>query len=164
MHIREQLLAHSDAERSYTYNFQKTPFDVDNYFATIRVTPVTDGDRASSSGGRRSTATATRSAHWDGLLRHEVFQGGFDALKAHFAGDVTARREYRVEGLAEPFSHYTDAVRAGDLLFISGCVSVDADGSVVGDGDVVAQARQVFANIALVLTPPAAAPSPTSSR
>ena len=30
-HLREQLLAHSDLERSYTYDFQKTPFDVDNY-------------------------------------------------------------------------------------------------------------------------------------
>jgi 2-iminobutanoate/2-iminopropanoate deaminase len=64
---------------------------------------------------------------------------------------VTDRQEYRVEGLAEPFSHYTDAVRAGNLLFVSGCVSVDADGNVVGVGDVVAQARQVFANIGLCL-------------
>ena len=60
------------------------------------------------------------------------------------------REEYRVEGLAEPISHYTDAVRVGDLLFVSGCVPVDADGNLVA-GDVVAQARQVFRNIALVL-------------
>ena len=64
---------------------------------------------------------------------------------------MTARQEYRVEGLPEPFSHYTDAVRAGDLLFISGCVAIDADGKLVGEGDVVAQARQVFANIRLCL-------------
>jgi len=64
---------------------------------------------------------------------------------------VTDRQEFRVEGLAEPFSHYTDAVRAGNLLFVSGCVSIDADGNVVGVGDVVAQARQVFANIRLCL-------------
>ena len=64
---------------------------------------------------------------------------------------MTDRQEYRVAGLAEPFSHYTDAVRAGNLLFVSGCVSVDAEGNVVGVGDVVAQARQVFANIRLCL-------------
>ena len=64
---------------------------------------------------------------------------------------MTDRQEYRVAGLAEPFSHYTDAVRAGNLLFVSGCVSVDADGNVVGVGDVVVQARQVFANIGLCL-------------
>jgi 2-iminobutanoate/2-iminopropanoate deaminase len=64
---------------------------------------------------------------------------------------VTARQEYRVEGLPEPFSHYTDAVLAGDLLFVSGCVALDESGNVVGKGDVVAQARQVFANIGLIL-------------
>ena len=53
-------------------------------------------------------------------------------------------------GQALPISHYTDAVRAGDLLFVSGCVPVDGDGRLVG-GDVVAQARQVFANVGDVL-------------
>ena len=59
--------------------------------------------------------------------------------------------EYRVAGLPEPISHYTDAVRVGDLLFVSGCVPVDARGQLVGSEDVVAQARQVFANIGKVL-------------
>jgi 2-iminobutanoate/2-iminopropanoate deaminase len=62
-----------------------------------------------------------------------------------------SREEIRVDGLAEPISHYTDAVRAGDLLFVSGCVPVDAAGALVGGGDVVAQARQVFANVGVVL-------------
>jgi 2-iminobutanoate/2-iminopropanoate deaminase len=64
---------------------------------------------------------------------------------------VADREEIRVEGLAEPMSHYTDAVRVGDLLFVSGCVAVDASGALVGEGDVVAQARQVFTNIGLCL-------------
>ena len=54
-------------------------------------------------------------------------------------------------GQMEPISHYTDAVRAGDLLFVSGCVPVDARGELVGGDDVVAQARQVFANVGAVL-------------
>jgi 2-iminobutanoate/2-iminopropanoate deaminase len=60
------------------------------------------------------------------------------------------REEYRVEGLAEPLSHYTDAVRAGGLLFISGLVPVDAEGKLVGD-DVAEQTRQIFRNMELVL-------------
>jgi reactive intermediate/imine deaminase len=63
---------------------------------------------------------------------------------------MTGRREYRVPGLPEPISHYTDAVRAGDLLFVSGCVPVDAAGNLV-PGDIVAQTRQVFANVGAVL-------------
>lgn len=57
----------------------------------------------------------------------------------------------RVGGLPEPISHYTDAVQAGGLLFVSGCIPVDERGQLVGPDDVVAQARQVFANIGRVL-------------
>ena len=64
---------------------------------------------------------------------------------------MSRREEIRVPGLAEPISHYTDAVRAGDLLFVSGFVPVDGDGRLVGGDDVVAQTRQVFANLAAVL-------------
>ena len=61
------------------------------------------------------------------------------------------RREIRVDGLAGPISHYTDAVVAGDLLFVSGLIGVDRHGALVGGDDVVAQARQVFANMRAVL-------------
>jgi 2-iminobutanoate/2-iminopropanoate deaminase len=60
------------------------------------------------------------------------------------------REEIRVPGLAEPISHYTDAVRAGDLLFVSGCVPVDRDGNLV-PGDIVEQTRCVFENVGAVL-------------
>ena len=68
------------------------------------------------------------------------------------------REEYRVGGQAEPISHYTDAVRAGDLLFVSGIVPVDGSGEVVGGGDVVAQAGQVFENMRAVLAAGGAGP------
>lgn len=84
-HIREQLLSHSDAERSYSYDFQKTPFDVDNYHATIRVTPVTDGDVSFVEWWTTFDCNRDEQAHWTGFFASEVFQGGFDALKAHFA-------------------------------------------------------------------------------
>jgi 2-iminobutanoate/2-iminopropanoate deaminase len=64
---------------------------------------------------------------------------------------VTSREEIRVRGQAEPISHYTDAVRVGDLLFVSGCVPVDSEGRLVGGDDVVAQARQTLANVGAVL-------------
>jgi 2-iminobutanoate/2-iminopropanoate deaminase len=64
---------------------------------------------------------------------------------------MSEREEIRVPELAEPISHYTDAVRAGELLFVSGFVPVDGEGRLVGGDDVVAQARQVFANLGAVL-------------
>jgi len=68
------------------------------------------------------------------------------------------RREVMVEGLAEPLSHYADAVVAGDTLYVSGIVPVDAQGAVVGD-DVVAQTRQVFAIMERVLAAAGATPA-----
>ncbi len=68
------------------------------------------------------------------------------------------REEYRVEGMPEPLSHYTDAVRAGELLFISGVVPVDGEGRLVGGEDVVAQATAVFESLGRVLSAAGAAP------
>jgi 2-iminobutanoate/2-iminopropanoate deaminase len=64
---------------------------------------------------------------------------------------TTARKEFWVEGQAEPVSHYAHAVSAGGFLHISGCVASDASGALVGGDDPVAQTRQVLLNIASVL-------------
>ena len=64
---------------------------------------------------------------------------------------MPVREEYRVAGLAEPISHYTDAVRYGDLLFVSGVAPLDENSRLVGEGDVVMQARQVFLNMKKIL-------------
>ena len=61
------------------------------------------------------------------------------------------RREVRVPDVCEPISHYTDAVRFGNLLFLSGMVGVDAQGRVIGKGDVVAQAGATFENMQRIL-------------
>lgn len=53
--------------------------------------------------------------------------------------------------LAEPLSHYTDGVEAGGFLYISGMLPVNADGDLVGAGDVITQAEQVLDNVAAVL-------------
>ena len=62
-----------------------------------------------------------------------------------------SKQELRVDGLAPPISHYCDAVRFGDLLFISGVPPTDAKGALVGGDDVAAQTRQIFKNMKLVL-------------
>jgi 2-iminobutanoate/2-iminopropanoate deaminase len=62
-----------------------------------------------------------------------------------------SREEIRVQSLAEPISHFTDAVKAGGFLHVSGIVPVDGQGRLVGRDDVVAQTRQVFENMRAVL-------------
>ena len=42
-------------------------------------------------------------------------------------------------------------VTGGSLLFVSGCVSVDGEGNLVGKGDPAAQMRQILTNIRTIL-------------
>jgi 2-iminobutanoate/2-iminopropanoate deaminase len=61
-------------------------------------------------------------------------------------------RRVRLAGqLAEPISHYTDAVEAAGFLYISGMLPVDSAGDLVGAGDVVRQTEQVLGNVGTVL-------------
>lgn len=46
---------------------------------------------------------------------------------------------------------YSAALRVGQLLFVSGTVSVDAEGAVVGTGDLAAQTRQALLNVQRLL-------------
>ena len=64
---------------------------------------------------------------------------------------MAKREEFSVAGMAPPISHYCDAVRFGDLLFISGIVGVDERGRVVSEGDAARQTRQLFENMKKVL-------------
>jgi 2-iminobutanoate/2-iminopropanoate deaminase len=46
---------------------------------------------------------------------------------------------------------YAQAVKVGDTIYISGQVSHDDNGNIVGTGDMEAQMRQAYANIKKVL-------------
>ncbi len=50
----------------------------------------------------------------------------------------------------KPF-FYSQALRVGDLVFVSGQAAIAADGTIVGEGDFDAQARQAFSNLHAVL-------------
>jgi 2-iminobutanoate/2-iminopropanoate deaminase len=60
---------------------------------------------------------------------------------------VTTRQEYTVVGLPAAISHYADAVRFGDLLFVSGLTAHDENGRLVGKGDAASQTQQIFINM-----------------
>ena len=55
-------------------------------------------------------------------------------------------------GLSTPtgYSHVVSA-RGGRTIYIAGQVALDAKGQLVGDGDLAAQTRQVFANLEVAL-------------
>ena len=61
------------------------------------------------------------------------------------------RQEIRIPSFGTPVSHYTEAVRFGDLLFVSGLVAWDAEHRVVAPGDAAAQTRRIFADLGAIL-------------
>jgi 2-iminobutanoate/2-iminopropanoate deaminase len=54
-------------------------------------------------------------------------------------------------GAAQPRGPYSQAVRAGDLVFVAGQLPLDSAGALVGPGDIAAQTRAVLGNIAAIL-------------
>jgi len=65
---------------------------------------------------------------------------------------MASKREITGPGLSPPISHYCDATRWGDLLFVSGCAPVDGEGRLVGGADAAAQCRRVLENLGACLT------------
>ena len=73
-------------------------------------------------------------------LAPEPVRGAERAERALFAPD-----------LPEPISHFADAVRSGNLLFISGIVSLDKQGTILGEGDAAEQMRVILENMRTLL-------------
>ena len=66
---------------------------------------------------------------------------------------MSARKRFLSPGTLPPpfgYSHVVDAP-AGRVIFISGQVPLDQAGELVGEGDIEAQARQVFENLTTAL-------------
>ena len=47
----------------------------------------------------------------------------------------------------DPSPNFSHVCRIGNMVFVAGQTPVDADGNLVGKGDIEAQTRQVFENI-----------------
>ena len=62
---------------------------------------------------------------------------------------MTAIQQIMVDGQLEPISHYCHAIRAGDRIWISGTVGVDAAGNI--PDDTVEQFRIAMDNLDQVL-------------
>lgn len=67
-------------------------------------------------------------------------------------GPEGAARHVNPETLPRPFGYsQVVEVRAGRTVYISGQVPLDSNNQLVGEGDFVAQAQQVFENVRLAL-------------
>ena len=84
--IREKLLGLSDFDMFCTYSILESPMGVENYVATLRLTPVTDGDKTFLEWSAEFDCAPERETELINAIGAGVFQGGFDALKRVFGG------------------------------------------------------------------------------
>ena len=84
--IREQLLALSDFDYQCTYSILESPMGVENYVATLKLTPVTDGDRTFAEWTAEFDCAEDDADTLVDGIGSNVFQAGFDALKRQLAG------------------------------------------------------------------------------
>ena len=83
--IRERLLALSDYDFTCSYSILESPMGVENYVATLKLTPVTDGGRCFAEWSAEFDCPASREAELSQMIGQGVSQVGFDALKRYFA-------------------------------------------------------------------------------
>ncbi len=84
--IRERLLALSDYEFSQSYAILESPLGVDDYVATLRLLPVTEGGRSFAEWSADFACPAAREAELVTHIGRNVFLAGLQALQARFAG------------------------------------------------------------------------------
>jgi hypothetical protein len=81
--LRELLLTLSDADMAFSYCLLDTPVPLLNYVAHVRLAPVTDGDMTFWHWESRFDTPAGREAELKEMVAENVYQGGFDAIRAH---------------------------------------------------------------------------------
>jgi len=84
--IREQLVGLSDYDCFCTYTILESPMPLTDYVATLRLTPITDGERCFAEWSAEFDCAVEDESDLVSGIGTNVFQGGFDALKRHFGG------------------------------------------------------------------------------
>lgn len=79
--IREKLLGLSDYDYFCTYSILESPMPLTGYIATLRLTPVTDGDRCFAEWSAEFDCAPEDEEGLVTGIGTNVFQAGFNALK-----------------------------------------------------------------------------------
>jgi uncharacterized protein YndB with AHSA1/START domain len=81
-HVRERLLELDDARRSLSYNFETPAFPVGDYVATLRVMPVTAGDRSFVEWEATFEEPAAERGRYEDIVSRDVFAVALASLAA----------------------------------------------------------------------------------
>jgi len=84
--IREKLIALSDYDYSCSYAILESPMAVENYVATIRLLPITDGEGTFVEWSAEFDYTPETEAELVSHIGINVFQAGINSLKEKLQG------------------------------------------------------------------------------
>ena len=84
--IRERLLGLSDHDLFCTYAILESPMPLTDYVATLRLTPVTDGDRTFAEWTAEFDCAEADAEGLTTGIGTDVFLAGLNALKRQMAG------------------------------------------------------------------------------
>jgi uncharacterized protein YndB with AHSA1/START domain len=93
-HIRERLLTLDDANYTYSYNFEKPAFPVKNYIATLRLYPVTEGDRTFAEWEATFDEAPGDEGKYERIVSRDVFATNW----ANLAKIIAAKKPEKPEG------------------------------------------------------------------
>jgi hypothetical protein len=82
--VREKLLSLSDYDFSYTSAILDSPLDLSDYLATLRLLPVTEGNRCFIEWTAEFDCQPEKVAELTETVGDGMFQTGFDALKKRY--------------------------------------------------------------------------------
>jgi NADPH:quinone reductase len=83
--IREQLLSLSDRDYSFTYCILDAPLPLDGYVATVRLKPVTDGNRTFWHWQSEFKPPPDREVELARMVGEDIYEAGFSAIRAIIA-------------------------------------------------------------------------------
>ncbi len=75
----------------------------------------------------------------------------FERSKVFYSKPITMSNHIHSDEAAKPIASYSQAVRAGDLVFVSGCVSIDPSTGNLNDETIESATTQSLANVRNVL-------------
>lgn len=69
----------------------------------------------------------------------------------HLSGPIMTLTHILTHRAPHPAGPYSQAVRFGDMIFVSGQLPLDKDGNLIGPGDIQAQTKTVLESLSTIL-------------
>lgn len=120
--LREQLLGHSDRERSLSYCLLDAPLPLFDFVATVTLRPVTDGDRTFWEWRARFRTTEARATELEQLVGSRLCEAGFTGLRQLLAEEVAPTPPAAAESEVAPLAASEPLLTRAMLVVAAGAV------------------------------------------